>query len=144
MNKQDLIRLREGLPEDRNLVLSTMLLGLYYGSTQFSHMPKDLFMREYHKVVEGLLDSEDNALIVACLKDENSAILGYSLVNKDLDTVHFTFVKKSWRNIGIMNSLIPASTLFVTHLTKVGLSLIKKRPHLVFNPFLINPISKGE
>lgn len=140
MNKSDLIEIREGLPGDNNFFLSTFLLGLYYGGTAYSEMNKDIFMKEYHGVAEKLLSSKENVLKVACLKEDPSVILGYALLNKDLDTLHFTFVKKPWRKIGIMKSLIPQQVLFCTHLTDVGVSLIKKAPYISFNPFLLNPL----
>lgn len=140
MNKSDLIAIRKGLPGDKNFVLSTFLLGLYYGGTAYSEMNKDIFMLEYHKLAEKLLISEDSQLKVACLKEDSNVILGYALMNKDSDTLHFVFVKKPWRKIGIMQSLIPQQVLFCTHLTAVGLSLLKKSPYISFNPFLLNPL----
>lgn len=133
MNKSDIV-VREGLEDDRNFVLSTMLRGLYYGDSHFSHMEKDFFMRDYHQVVEGLL--KDGQLLVACFKDEPSVILGYALLSKDRYNLHFVFVKKAWRNIGIMQSLIPEHLLFCTHLTKVGVSLLHKNPQILYNPLL--------
>lgn len=140
MNKSDLIDIREGLPGDKNFVLSTFLLGIYYGGTAYSEMNKDIFMLEYHKLAEKLLSSEDTMLKVACLKEDHNVILGYALIDKDGYTVHFVFVKKPWRKIGIMQSLIPQQVLFCTHLTDVGISLVKKAPHISFNPFLLNPL----
>lgn len=140
MNKSDLIEIREGLPGDKNFVLSTFLLGLYYGGTAYSEMNKDIFMLEYHKLAEKLLSSEDSLLRVACLKEDHNVILGYALLDKDGNTLHFVFVKKPWRKIGIMKSLIPQQVLFCTHLTDVGVSLIKKSPYVSFNPFLLNPL----
>lgn len=140
MNKSDLIEIRAGLPGDKNFVLSTFLLGIYYGGTAYSEMSKDIFMLEYHKLAEKLLISEDTSLKVACLKEDHNVILGYALLDKDGHTIHFVFVKKLWRKIGIMKSLIPQQVLFCTHLTDVGISLIKKAPYISFNPFLLNPL----
>lgn len=134
MNKSD-IAIREGVEDDKNFVLSTMLRGLYYGDSHFSHMSKTTFMHDYHDIVEGLLKS--GTLRVACFKDEPSVILGYALVSKDEYNLHFVFVKKAWRNIDIMTSLVPQNLLFCTHLTKVGVSLIKKYPHISYNPLLL-------
>lgn len=133
MNKSD-IAIREGVEDDKNFVLSTMLRGLYYGDSHFSHMDKSSFMHDYHDVVESLL--KEGQLLVACFTDEPSVILGYALLSKDLYNIHFIFVKKAWRNIGIMKSLVPKNTLFCTHLTKVGLSLLHKNPQIFYNPLL--------
>jgi hypothetical protein len=140
MNRNDLVSIREGTPGDRNFILSTFLLGLYYGDSVFSNMEKDTFMKGYHIIAETLVDSSNTSLWVACLKEDPTTILGYALLNATATAVHFTFVKKPWRHIGIMKSLIPDTINSCTHLTKVGLSLIKKNPKIVFNPFLLTQI----
>lgn len=134
MNKSDII-VREGTEEDKNFVLATMLRGLYYGDLHFSYMNKASFMHDYHGVVENMFKTEQ--LKVSCLKDEPSVMLGYALISKDGYNLHFVFVKKAWRNIGIMTSLVPKNILFCTHLTKVGASLIKKFPQISYNPLLL-------
>ena len=92
-------------------------------------------MENYHKVAEALIK---NCLIkVACLKDDPEVILGYAILSKVHPAIHFFFVKIAWRGIGIARSLVPKDTHSATHLTKVGLSIIKKHPGIVFNPFLI-------
>lgn len=134
LNKSDIV-VRDGVEDDTNFVFSTMLIGLYYGGTHFSHMNKSSFMHDYHQVVENLIKS--GKLKVSCFKDDPSTILGYALLSEDLYNLHFIFVKKAWRNIGIMKSLVPKESLFCTHLTKVGVSLIKKYPQFSYNPLLL-------
>lgn len=130
MNKQDLIAIRQAVLPDKNFILATMLRALYYGDTWFSLIPKDTFMKHYHSIAEKLVAT--NNIKIACLRDEPTVIIGYSI--STLDTVHFVYVKKSWRGIGIAKSLIPDNTNTVTHLTKVGLVITKKK-NWIFNPF---------
>lgn len=136
MEKVELVTLRNGTPDDRNFILATFLRGLYYGQSWFSEIDKDVFMRNYHKVITHILDSPKTAVIIACLSEDPTVILGYSLVKEN--GLHFVFVKSAWRGIGIAKSLVPNNTKFVTHLTKVGLSILKKKPGIKFNPFEIN------
>lgn len=133
--KKSDIAVRQGVEEDKKFVFSTMLRGLYYGDSHLSYMEKDSFMRDYHQVIEGLL--KHGQLLIACFKDDPSVILGYALLSQDRYNLHFVFVKKAWRNIGIMKSLVPHDTLFCTHLTKVGVSLLHKNPQIFYNPLLL-------
>lgn len=137
MSKSELVVIRDYIPEeDKNFIMATFLRGLYYGESLFSEVKKSVFMENYHKVGEYLLTSPKHKVKVACFKDDPSTILGYALLSADESTVHFVFCKKAWRSIGIMRMLVPKSVTTTTHLTKVGLSLIKKY-NLEFNPFVL-------
>lgn len=137
MEKIKLVAIREGLPEDRNFILATFLRGLYYGQSWFSEIPKDIFMKEYHKVAEHILAKPDTQVSIACLAEDPEVILGYALTSKDGSVIHFLFVKSAWRGIGIGKSLIPSSVKYATHLTRVGLNMLRKHPTVQFQPFLI-------
>ena len=139
MNKTDLVAIREGTEEDRNFVYATMLRGLYYGETHFSEIPKQTFMENYHNVVSRILQSPDTIFRVSCLKEDPEVILAYVLLSRRSDAIHFSFCKKAWRNIGLVKSLVPRSITSATHLTKVGLSLCRRK-NILYNPFLIPEI----
>lgn len=134
MNKTDLIAYRTMIPEDKNFIMATFLRGLYYGDSVFTNIPKNIFMTNYHTVAEGILARPSTRISIACLKEDPTVILGYSVLN-DNETLSWVFVKKNWRGIGIAKDLTPSTVKTVTHLTKVGLSIVKKKG-LVFNPFL--------
>ncbi len=134
MTKSELITIRESKPGDINLIYASWLRGLFYGESWFSLIPKNTFMEHYHKVIEFIIKKPDTTIKIACLKDDENTILGYSVYTND--TLHWCFVKKQWRNIGICKDLVPKDIKVVTHLTKTGLSLIRKRD-IAFNPFLI-------
>ena len=131
----DLYDIRDVLPADYNFILATWLRGLYYSDMWFKEMEKATFMKNYHKVIEAILARPGCSTKIACLKDDLNVILGYA-VYKDT-VVDWIFVKSSWRNIGIAKSLVPAGVTAVTHLTPVGLSILRKQPGVVFDPFLL-------
>jgi GNAT superfamily N-acetyltransferase len=91
-------------------------------------------MHNYHSIVEKLLYAR--LVKVACLKDDEDTIVGYALMSNDETTLDWVFVKRAWRTIGIAKSLVSSKTTTVTHLTKSGLSISKKK-HLQFNPFAL-------
>lgn len=132
MIKADLIAIRDLSPEDHNFIMSTWLIGLFYGKSWYSEVPKAVFMKNYHKVIEFILSK--SKVKIACLKDTPYVILGYAVMNDSV--LHWVFIKKSWRGIGLAKDLIPSSINTVTHLTKVGLSIIKKK-NWTFDPFQI-------
>lgn len=138
MQKNELVGIRDYLPGDRNFILATWLRGLYYGDSWFREIPKDIFMDNYHRALEGILASKAVSVRVACLKDDPEVILGYAIVSSG--ALHWLFVKSAWRGIGIAKSLVPSDTSTVTHLTKVGLGILKKHPGVIFNPFAINQL----
>lgn len=93
-------------------------------------------MTNYHKVAEALTVSPKITIKVACLPEDPDVILGYSILSADFQTVHFVYVKSAWRNKGIARSLLPQYPTTITHLTKLGKSLMHKFPSATFNPFL--------
>ena len=137
MQKANLVSIREALPADRAFILATWLRALYYGDTFFSMIPKDRFMKHYHKLVERFIDSPSALVQVACLKDDPEVILGYSVCHSSADGIvlDWIYVKKPWRGIGIAKSLVVPGVVSVSHLTKVGVSLMPKLPKAVFDPF---------
>ena len=125
------------IPEDYNFIMATWLRGIFYGESIFSLMKKDTFMNKYHKILTYLLTQPGLSIRVACLKDDPSVILGYSVMDKDEKVLHWVFTKKSWRNIGIARSLVPTTVQKITHLTKLGLAIVSKHSTLEFDPFLV-------
>lgn len=126
--------IRDFREADRAFVKATFLRGMYHGDSWFSVMPKDLFMRNYALIIEALIAK--NLIQVACLTDDPDVIIGYSLISPDFQVMHWVFVKKAFRGLGIGKALIPMSIKVVTHLTKPGKSLMDKYK-AIFNPFAI-------
>ena len=116
---------------DLPFIFSTWLKGLYHGNLMFSKINQDLFYSKYHVVLENLL--KQSSVMVCCLEDEPDVILGYSVFSSP--RLHWVFVKKAWRKMGIAKSLLPQDLTEVSHLTKLGETLMKKTKW-VFNPFL--------
>lgn len=129
-------RVRDYLPEDRNFILATFLRGLYYGDSWFSAIPKAIFMENAHRMIEQKLDTPGVHVQVACLSDDPSVILGYSISRclYGVNVLDWIFVKNSWRRQGIAKTLTPEPLHAVTTLTKMGKAL--KPAHVIFNPYI--------
>lgn len=131
---QPLIDVRDGVKADLSFILATWLRGLRFGNSWFLMIESDTYFNTYHRVVETILYRATTQIKVACLKDDPEVILGYAIY--DSNALHWVFVKKAWRKIGVAGRLVPSDAKTVTHLTEVGKSIIKKKG-LAFNPFLI-------
>lgn len=127
------ILLRSIEESDLPFVFSTWLKGLYHGNILFNKIDQDIFYSKYHLVLESLI--KKSFVKVACLESEPDVILGYSV--SDIHCLHWIFVKKAWRKLGIGKSLMPKDIVEVSHLTKLGETLMKtKHLTLKYNPFL--------
>lgn len=136
------VLIRDGTKDDLPFIFATWLRGLYYGDTWFNLIrPKDVFMANYHKVIEGILAKSGTIVKVACLKSSPTTVLGYAVFGftaPDYRILHWVFCKRSWRGIGIAKSLVPINQVNTcTHLTKTGISMLYDRPSISFNPFAI-------
>jgi len=135
-NRSDLVTIRAATEDDRSFIFATWLRGLYYGGIFFSEIPKDTFMANYHKIIDKIISSPNTRVSVACLKEDPSVILGYSVYRKSNNdnVLDWIFVKSAWRLIGIAKSLTPAGVTTASHITKLGKKLMPKG--VSFNPFV--------
>jgi len=134
INKKDLIAVRKMEPGDINLIYATWLKGLYYGNDVYGFIDKNVYMENYHRVIEVLLTRPTVTVNIACLKEDPEVVLGYSVAEGN--TLHWVFVKPAWRGIGLCKDLVSKNTNVVTHITKIGMGIVKKHRHIKFNPFL--------
>lgn len=146
MTKKELIGFRSIQASDMAFVYRTWLMGAYHGNRPqkgvkppigssldyIGSINQDDFMRSYHRYLENLLGTPGVITCIACLKSDPDVILGFSVFQSD--TLHWVFVKKDWRRIGLCNDLLPPNLKTVTGFTRVG-EVIRKRKSLTFNPF---------
>jgi hypothetical protein len=124
--------IREPQPGDINFLLSTMLKGLFYGSKFWAEVDQEAYFKNMEIFIKQLMLK--STVKVACLGDDPDVILGWSM--NDSSVLHFIFVKKSYRKLGIAKLLYPEGITTVSHLTDTGNS-IRKKLDLKFNPFLV-------
>ena len=125
--------IRSSYESDRNFIYSTWLRGLYYGNDWFKEIPSDIFYKNYQLVIDEILKRPKTQISITCLIDDKDVILGYSVFEES--TLHYIFVKDSWRKMGIAKMLAPNPITVCTHLTSVGKNL-KKKYNIIFNPFI--------
>ncbi len=134
-NHSQVFTIREFKESDRKFIMATFLKGLYHGDSWFSLIPIQIFMDNYKPALDAILANSNTQVQIACLKDDEDIILGYSILGHNYSTIHWVFVKAAWRNGGIARALTPRYPTTVTHLTALGKSLMSKIETAVFNPF---------
>lgn len=117
---------------DLPLVYATWLKGQRNGNSWFKSIDQDIYFSGYKKVVEGRIASSECK--VSCLETDPDVVLGYSIYSPDHKVLHWVYVKKAWRKMGIAKSLLPSGIEQVTSLTRLGRLILKKRAK--FNPFI--------
>ena len=124
---------RDYTPNDKAFVISSFLKGNYYGHSWFSLIPQAIYFENYHKVAEHLVRTA--TIKIACLPEDPTIIIGYSILSSDFQTIHWVHVKKKFRGLGVAKDLLPKHPQYVSHLNDLGQSLMPKFPTAVFNPF---------
>ena len=118
--------------EAHPLVFATLLKSYYHGSLWAKHVPREVFFARHHAVVERLL--AESSLRVAHLADDPAVILGYALVAPP--TVHYLYVKPSFRRFGIAKALLDDIARFREHSHHTfALRDLEGKHSLTYNPY---------
>lgn len=121
----------------RHLIYSSFLRSLRFGNDWFKDIESDLYYDVYHRVIDALLVRPESVVRLALLPDELDTCIGWSLSEEK--TLHYVFVKGDIeaRRHGIGTALLPKEFDKITHLTKIGRDIWKKKyPKVKFDPFI--------
>lgn len=144
MTPTDRYGLREGQrsedprKDDFAYIYSTWLKGLRAGSPLFAAVPKHVYFKNYHAILEAILAHPEVKVVVACRKDEPGFIAGYSVSQFFKDghiALHWIHVREEYRGQGFGKWLVPRGTKQCSHLTRAGWKRMPK--DWIFNPFEI-------
>jgi hypothetical protein len=137
---KDLITIRNYIPEfDKNFIFSTWKKSIYFGNKYLRDIPEDHFFEKFELLIKSILDKPEMTIKVACLKEDISVILGYSVYESEL--FHFIFIKLMWRGLGISKLLLPESIQAVTQMNHCGETLKQKHfPDASYAPFIIGTL----
>lgn len=130
--KTGLIHIREGVQDDWSFIYSSWRRGLFYGNKHPAGIDEAEFMRNTQEKLERIMKDSRTDIRVACLIEDPSVIVGYAVTAPS--TLHWVYVKKDWRQIGLAKALVPPGTQTATHLSKLGERL--KPSHWSYNPFV--------
>jgi len=137
MKKTELVAYRTAVPNDIPLIFSSWLKGIRFGNPAYEALPSKEYYAEMHALINSILQLPETVVTVACLKDDPDTILGYSVATFESDpldsgsramTLHWVFVKRAWRHIGIGGDLTPLTTTRITMVTKAVQKIVDNYP----------------
>ncbi len=135
--------IRPPTPDDLAFIYSSWLKSYKHDSLLGKSVRTTVYFENYREVLDRLLAT--SSVLVACISDEPSVILGY-LVHED-SIAHYCFVKESFRRMGIGASLLEYAHLTkklvqFTHATGKLFSMLDmlvlcRGYNIEYNPFLL-------
>jgi hypothetical protein len=148
----DDIAIREANQSDYPFIFSTWLRCYKHTSYFAKRIRNDVFFAYHHKIIEGILDRPKSIKQMAVLKNDPDVVIGYLIYEKLIkDTIHFIYLKKDWRGMGIREKLIEHEKIdfnncIFTHWTSVKKKngelcgwdkIVWEHPNAIYNPYLI-------
>lgn len=127
----NLVAIRTGEITDKEFIYATWLRPFYYDNDYIGEIQREIFFSKYPKAINMILGSRNVSVTIACLMDEPDVVLGYSVIEGN--KLHWVYVKKAWRQLGIAKKLIPEGITSCSHLTCLGKLL--KPLNWKFDPF---------
>ncbi len=140
--------------EDLNFILSTWLKS--YKDSDFGRsIPNEIFFSFHQSLIRKIIGHEHNAVTILCAPEDPNQIIGYIVYNTKAPIVFFTYMKFSFRRLGLAKMLfnkvkeeyvkdleLPADhdgkPLMVqcTHKFKVWGEFARKY-NLLYNPYIV-------
>lgn len=127
--------LGKDLPESyRNMILAKWLRTLRFGNDFFRLIDSDAYFESYQKYIKNLMNRSQCIIRLAVLTDDPDVCLGFSV--SEPEVLHYLWVHKDNRKIGIGTSLVQFPFKYLTHLTTAGISIWNKHfKDVKFDPF---------
>lgn len=137
------IEVRAATTADLDFVYATWLRSYRHASQFAKKISNTTYYTWHHRVVERILSREGAKLLIAHPKEDPELILGYICTEKQpdgMEVVHYCYVKKTFRQLGVAKALISGASLGkmnFTHWTTDTDWALKKYPGMSYNPYRI-------
>ena len=130
--------------EDVPFIFATWLKSYRHASTFARKISNEIYYSRHHLVIDLILKRGGSKVYVAHPRGEPDVILGYMVTEvqpDDTAVMHYTYVKKSFRQMGIARSLwalLDKKTYIFTHFTADTDWIVRKyAPDLIYDPYRI-------
>lgn len=136
------VETRDAYLEDVSFIFATWLKSYRYSSSFAKKISNEIYYARHHLVIDLILKRTGSKVLVAHPKGEPDVILGYVVTEKQTDgaeVVHYTYVKKPFRQMGIAAALwknLTKKDYIITHYTTDADWLVKKY-NLTYDPYRI-------
>ena len=136
----DKIGIRSYLPTDEEFIYACWLNHYKHSSLFGKQIRSEIFYKEHHKLIEQLL--KRSQITIAYPIGDPIIILGFLVMEgtKADPLIHFTFVKRAFRDMGIAETLTQELDLnhaTITHYTKDAEWIMDRCPGMVYNPYKV-------
>ena len=126
---------------DMALVYSTWLRSYRFNSNFAKKLSNKVYYEWHHKVIERLF-GRGAFCLMACDASDNNIVFGYLVGERSGigNIIHFIYIKKAFRGLGIMRQLLSASGLsfnIFSHYTEFCDEYLKKHEGMEYNPYVI-------
>jgi len=126
----------DGIGDAKSLIYATWLRSYQTSSLMTKLIPRDLFFAQHHLVIDRILARPATRVRLATMPDDPSVVFGWAVTESD-DTVHYVYVKPSFRKYGVARALISEikSPFTYTHETYAVRDLYPRLEKCQFNPY---------
>lgn len=133
--QNEAVAVRDGIPSDWPYVIKTWLRTYKQSSSMTTRIRDFIFFPAHQKLVENILRS-GVTLRVAVDAHEPGVIYGFVVHEKN--SLHFCYVKSSWRRMGIARKMLTGVEFDrFTHLTHDAENLRDKFKWADFDPYML-------
>ena len=139
---EPLYHIIDGLHDARSLVYATWLRSYQAASPHTKHIPREVYFREHHKVLDRIF-ARAPTVKLATMPDDPNVVFGWAVIEPGIpeynqaDVVHYVYVKPDFRGYGIARALLAhvERPFTYTHWTWVVRDLDKHLEKCIFNPY---------
>jgi len=136
--------IREYTSDDLVFVNNSLLMS-YKDSSDFAKsVPKEIYFRYHHQVINNILDRASTKCFIACPETDHDLIYGYAVFETIArqNIFHYIYVKRAFCRFGLGEALMRAApftldeSCYASHMTHKGKKIIDKLG-LIYCPYLL-------
>jgi len=134
------IAIRDAGPDDEAFFFNALLQHYKHSSPHSKLIPDRYYYTEHKKLIDRQFQKPGAVLKVASLAEDPTIVFGFIWANKEELTIHYCYVKKAFRRLGIAKLLFNTlfkkdDEIFYTHLTYDGGFITHSKGNFNFNPY---------
>lgn len=135
--------IRDARESDMPFFWSSTLNHFKHSATATKNIPASIYFWHEQKIIEKMLKRAGSFIRMAALRDDDETVLGFVWGNEAPQTLHYLYVKRAFRLMGIAKQLCDESfddidQIYVSRMSYDGARLIGKYKQLVYNPYVMN------
>lgn len=135
--------IRDATEDDIPFFFNSTLHHYKHSSPHPKLIPDHLYYQNHQVLMARMLERKGHVLKFAALRDEPDVVFGFLWGNSFPQTIHYCYVKKAFRGLGIASQLFASAferdtMVYYTHLTYDAGKITQTRSNFIFNPYLLH------